>query len=410
MKKIYITLIILLFTQLIVYSQEGKKDFGIKFSGFVKNDVYFDSRQTVSAREGHFLLWPQPEVLDLNNDDVNAQSNFNILAVQSRLSGTITGPEAFGAKTIGKIEGDFFAQANDNINLFRLRHAFVQLAWENTQLLFGQYWNPLFVTSNFPGTVSFNTGSPIQPFARNPQVRLTHNFGNLKVIAAALSQRDYTSRGPSGVTSDYLRNSATPDMHLQLHYSASSFLAGGGIAYKTIVPRLITDNGYDTDEKVSGLTGIGFARFSLKPVTIKFEVISGQNTADVLNISGYAVESIDMPTDQRTYTPLQNLSFWTDIHTNGEKFQVGIFAGYTENKGTTEEISNQEIIYGLGTNIASLYRISPRVIFNSGKIRFGLEGEYTSVTFGNDFDENAVPTDTESVGNMRVLFSTYYFF
>ena len=69
-----------------------------------------------------------------------------------------------------------------------------------------------------------------------------------------------------------------------------------------------------------------------------------------------------------------------------------------------------DYIFGLGTNIKSLYRISPRIIFNSGKTRFALETEYTSATFGDDFDENAVPTNTHTTSNLRVLFSSYYFF
>ena len=133
---------------------QEEKQYGIKFSGFVKNDFFFDSRQTVTAREGHFMLWPSAESLDFNSDDINAKANLNFLAIQSRLSGKISGPDAFGAKTSGLIEGDFFAQANDNINLFRMRHALIKLNWENTELLTGQYWNPLFVTVCFPGTVS----------------------------------------------------------------------------------------------------------------------------------------------------------------------------------------------------------------------------------------------------------------
>ncbi len=38
--------------------KEEEKNFGVKFSGFVKNDFFYDTRQTVAAREGHFLLWP----------------------------------------------------------------------------------------------------------------------------------------------------------------------------------------------------------------------------------------------------------------------------------------------------------------------------------------------------------------
>ena len=89
--------------------KDEEKKFGAKISGFVKNDFFYDTRQTVAAREGHFLLWPSPENLDMIGEDINAQSNFNMLAIQSRISLALSGPDALGAKTSGLIEGDFFA-------------------------------------------------------------------------------------------------------------------------------------------------------------------------------------------------------------------------------------------------------------------------------------------------------------
>ena len=193
----FILLSLFISSFLLVKAQDESK-FGIKLSGFIKSDFFFDSRQTVAAREGHFLLWPSPEALDELGNDINAKTNFNFLAVQSRLKGTITGPDAFGAKTSGVIEGDFFAQANDNINLLRLRHAFVKLNWTKLELLAGQYWNPLFVTDCFPGTVSFNTGAPMQSFARNPQFRFTYTTGNLKIIAEAFNRTNLEGQREDG--------------------------------------------------------------------------------------------------------------------------------------------------------------------------------------------------------------------
>ncbi len=105
-KKLLLLFIILLFS-IISIAQEQPK-FGITFNGFVKTDVIWDSRQTVNIREGHFLLYPANELLDKNGDDINATANFNILSIQTRLRGNITGPDAFGAKTSGAIEGEFF--------------------------------------------------------------------------------------------------------------------------------------------------------------------------------------------------------------------------------------------------------------------------------------------------------------
>ena len=411
------------------FAQEQDKKFGITFKGFVKNDFFWDTRQVTTAREGHFLLWPAPVIPDVNGVDINAQPSFNFLSVQSRLSGVITGPDALGAKTSGLIEGDFFAQQNDNINLFRLRHAIIKLNWEKTELLTGQYWNPLFVTDCFPGTISFNTGTPIQSFARNPQIRVTHQLGPVKLIAAALAQRDYTSRGPDPndpsvtiASSEFLRNAHIPDMHFQVHYGASyesglieSFIIGSGLAYKTIIPRLKSDglfNTYAVDEKVQGITTILFTKIVSDPFTVKLQGRYGENIPDVLALSGFAVkEIVDFTTGEQSYTPLRNICSWGEIHTNGEQFQAGLFAGVTKNIGTKEPMSSaNNRVYGLGSNIESLIRIAPRILYISGRTRLAAEIEFTGARYGSDYDVNYIAGTIVEVTNTRLLMSIMYSF
>ncbi|MCF8373795.1 MAG: hypothetical protein K9H64_19390 [Bacteroidales bacterium] len=417
-------LIIIIFTGLNLFGQDAPEapKYGISFSGFVKNDFSYDSRQTIAAREGHFLLFPKSESLDKEGNDINGKSNLNFLSIQSRLSGKITGPDAFGAKTSGLIEVDFFAQADDNINLVRMRHAFIKLNWERAELLLGQYWNPFFVTGCFPGVVSFNTGAPIQPFARNPQIRFTYKLGALSLMAVAQTQRDYTSRGPdpanpavTKVSSDFLRNSAIPDLHFQIHlnkkFGNNALLLGVGWAYKELLPVLKTDSNYVNEEKVKGLSFVGFANLKTKPITIKFEGIYGRNICDVLSIGGFAVvENTNAEKSILTYSPTNTMSVWTDIHTNGTKMQFGVFAGLTKNMGTNETLISGPI-YGLGTNIDQLYRVAPRIILNAGKVRFALELEYTAAGYGtNDLKDHGRVIDPVEVSNMRVLFGSYYFF
>ena len=214
MKKYYFLLIIMLLP-LTGFSQIEKKKFGIKFSGFVKNDIIYDTRQTINAREGHFLLYPEKPELDVFGKDINDSPNFNMLSIQTRLHADIYGPDAFGAKTSGAFEGEFFGHSNADINGFRLRHAFIKFNWTNSELLFGQYWNPFFITSCYASTVSFNTGAPFQPFSRNPQVRFTQKLGSFQFIGAALAQRDFTS--PGGSSSQ--RNAVLPNLNAQIHYT-----------------------------------------------------------------------------------------------------------------------------------------------------------------------------------------------
>ena len=403
MKRIFIIAICLVLTGL-TFGQDGK--FGIKFSGFVKNDAFFDSRQTVAAREGHFLLWPAAEKLDVNGEDINAKSNFNFLAVQSRLTGKISGPDAFGAKTSGVIGADFFGQTNTNTNLLRLRHAYGKLNWENTELLFGQTWHPMFVTGCFPGVISFNTGTPFQPFARNPQIRITQNFGNMKVAATAFSQRDYISAGGSSL----LRNSSIPAFHLGasvLKKGEPEILAGVGASYQTLVPRLQTDNCYVANESVSGYMTEVYLKLKGSKLTFKAEGVYGQNTYDVLGISSFAITSMDPTTDHRSYAPLNAMSVWSEIHTNGSKVQVGLFGGYTKNLGAGQTVL--AIPIGTRSNIDYIYRVAPRIHLNSGKMRFACELEYTTAAFGT-YSTDGTVTDAIPVSNLRVLIAAYYFF
>lgn len=429
MKNYFVILInLLLLAGPDVSAQEKDGKFGISFKGFVKNDFFWDTRQVTTAREGHFLLWPAPIMPDANGVDINAHPSFNFLSVQSRLSGVITGPDAFGAKTSGLLEGDFFAQQNDNINLFRLRHAFIKLSWQNTELMTGQYWNPLFVTGCFPGTISFNTGTPLQSFSRNPQIRVTQKIGPISIIAAALAQRDYTSRGPDPddpgqtlVSSDFLRNGHVPDLHLQLHFQQemdgllTAFLAGAGFAYKGIVPRLKSDwffNTYSVHEKVHGITTILFTKVVTTPFTAKLQGRYGENIPDVLSLSGFAVkEIVDFTTGEQSYTPLRNLSAWGEIHSNGSTIQAGLFAGVTKNIGTREPMSSpNNPVYGLGTNIESLIRIAPRLLFISNRTKIGAEIEFTGARYGSDYDVHYIAADVVEVTNTRLLMSMMYSF
>lgn len=400
-----------------IMAQEEEKSYGIKFSGYVKTDLFWDSRQTVSVREGHFLLWPSPEKLDPENKDINDKSSFNILSIQTRLLGKISGPDAFGAKTSGLIEADFFGNENpafSDVNGFRLRHAFVRLNWEKTELMIGQFWHPMFVTDCFPGVISFNTGAPFQPFSRNPQIKLTRKAGMLKLIMAVQSQRDFANRlaGSATQTSSYLRNAGIPDMQLQVHYApGQNLIAGIGSGFKILMPQTESSAGYQTGEKTTAISALAFFKMKFDDITVKAEGVYGQNACDYLLPGGFAVkDTTDHTRDLVEYTPIGAISAWTDIHTNGKTFQAGLFAGYAKNLGSKDKITDPvNGVYGLGTNIAEIFRISPRFIVNSGKFSFTTELEYTSAAYGT-LNSNAIPENTETVDNLRILLAAYYFF
>jgi hypothetical protein len=401
-------IIFLVLISTLLFAQSEKQNFGITFSGFVKSDFIFDSRQTVSIREGHFLLYPQSENLDVNGKDINAKSNFNILSIQSRLTGRITGPDAFGAKTGGQIEGEFFGTSDGDINGFRLRHAFVKFDWENLSLLAGQTWHPMFILEMFPGVVSFNTGVPFQPFSRNPQIKLTYSVDKVKLIFAALSQRDFQSNGPDGFTSTYLRNSVIPNLHAQIQINQDNNLFGAGLDFKKLTPRLATSKKIVTNNSINSISFTGYSKLNFDPILIKAQAVYGNNLADHLMLGGYAVKSIDNTTGEEEYTSLSVFSVWGEIST-GKEIELALFGGYTKNLGAADNTTGT--YFGRGTNIENVIRFSPRVQWNSGKARLSTELEYTSAGYGviNNLNKGKVE-NIKSISNLRLLFAVYYFF
>ncbi len=407
MKKAFSILFIISVLSSPVFTQDKSEDsFGISVKGFVKTDLMIDSRQTITVREGHFLLYPSAEVPDAEGDDINAKPSLNMLSIQSRLTGIISGPDFLGAKTSGVLEGAFFGHSNGDINGLRLRHAFVKLDWGQSSLLIGQYWHPMFITECFPGVVSFNTGVPFQPFSRNPQIRFVHKINDLQLTLVAASQRDFASAGPAGTSSIYLRNSVIPILNANLKYVGNKSAAGVGINLMQLTPRLVTNLNYIDDNTVTGVSVLGFAKHDFEQLSVKLEGVYGQNLTDLTMLGGYAVTDVDVTTGKMEYTPIKTLSAWVDLSTKGS-LQFGLFAGYTKNLGSDDDLTG--VYFSRGSNIASVMRISPRCMYTMGKTRFAGEVEYTSAEYGTP-NINGEVENTTSVSNIRLLLSSYLFF
>jgi hypothetical protein len=387
-------------------------------------------------REGQFLLYPDEIKHDADGKDINAKPNFNMLSIQTRLAGTITGPDALGARTSGYIEGEFFGNINTGINSFRLRHAYVKLTWTHTELMIGQYWHPMFVANCAPETVSFNTGAPFVVFSRNPQVRLSQHIGKFALQLSALSQLDFTTTGPDGTSPKYLRNSVLPELNFQVQFGiknekkGTEFLAGAGINYIVLTPRLSTDvilkaakdtvinsvvvhqnaitSTYKSTSTTTGLSYFAFAKLKLSAVTMKAGFVLGQNTYGYTMLGGYVVKDIPDPkTGNEAYAAISTLAAWGEFMTNGKRWQTGIFGGFSKNLGAGEVVTGP--YYSRGTNIDYLYRISPRLLLNVGKFRLAAELEYTVAAYGKTNEKGYVYNVTE-VGNLRPLLGVYYFF
>jgi len=406
------TFVLVLIFQNPVFSQEIKPvpdpvKPALTWSGFVKAEGMYDTRQVVEAREGYLLLYPKKVSLDKNGQDVNAQGSFNQYAMMARLTLKATGPDVLGAKVFALIEGDFTGASNSENNSFRLRHAYLKLKWVHTAITAGQYWHPINIPEMIPNVLALNTGAPFHPFSRQPQIRIDYSRGKFNTVFAVLSQRDYMNNGPSGASSVYLRNSSIPNIHAQVQYINGNLFAGAGMDYKHIHPRLVTDSLYATDAAVNCLSYTAFAMAKIKPFVVKMQLIYGQGLNDHLVMGGYGVTKTDALTNQQEYTPLNYITGWVNFQTTGKTWQGSFFAGYTKGFGAKESISGA--IYARDADIEYVYRLAPMISYISGKLILSAECEFTTAAYGKT-DEHFKVYDSTPVTNTRLSFSAGYYF
>ena len=408
----FFTFAALLFSQNPVFAQESKpvsipEKPTLTWSGFVKAEGMYDTRQVVEAREGYLLLYPKKVSLDKNGQDINAQGSFNQYAMMARLTLKATGPDVLRAKASAIIEGDFTGASNSENNSFRLRHAYLKLKWTHTAITAGQYWHPINIPEMIPNVLALNTGAPFHPFSRQPQIRIDYSSGKFNTVFAVLSQRDYINSGPSGASSVYLRNSAIPNLHAQVQYISSNLFAGAGIDYKHIHPRIVTDSLYVTDAAVNCISYSTFVMVKTKPVVIKMQWIYGQGLNDHLLMGGYGVSRTESLTNQQDYTPLNYLSGWIDFQTTGKTWQGSLFAGYTKGFGAKESISGP--VFARDADIEYVYRLAPMISYINGKLNLAAECEFTTAAYGKT-DEHFKVYDSSPVTNTRLSFSVGYYF
>lgn len=413
--KITYVLLLLIFAFGQVFAQETEdKKIKIDVSGFIKSDIYYDSRQNLEALDGLLHIFPKDVNYDANGKDVNAKSSVGIVDISSRIRGKVSGPDVLGAKLTGLIEIDFTGITGGvSSSRVRLRHAYSKLNWEKTEILLGQDWHPMFVKEVYPSVMSLNTGIPFQPFNRSPMLLVSHKLGDLKILGAAISQADYLNSGPDGKSAKYLKNSNIPNLHLQLQYNPGDFLFGVAVDYKCIQPRIIVDTAitsgisYVTDEKLNSYAGMMFFKYHKSKLTIKGKAIYGQNLSESIMPGGYGVSIIDSTSGFEKYTPFNHIYTWANI-IYGDQTKIGLFGGYTKNLGADDPIVGNT--YGMALDIDYLYRITPTISHKIKNFMLAIELEYTVAAYGDDFNDYGKITKSHEVSNTRILFSVFHFF
>ena len=366
------------------YDKPGR----IQLYGFIRNYMAYDSRESVSGTEDLFYYLPMDQDLSSTGNDLNAVSSFRFAALTSRLGVDIKDYE-FGDWEMGaKIEADFYAGVSGvtGTAYYRLRQAYV--TFENDDLTFkvGQAWHPMSVDQ--PDVLALNGGSPFNPFSRTPVFQISYEFDDFSIDLAAIWQMQYTSAGPDGALADYIKYSKTPEIYLGLNYSEDDFLARVGVDVLSIKPRHINSSGELLSDRITTVSPFLYLQYSDDKFVFKAKTIYAQ-AGEHMNLNGgYGVTATSDVSNSETswsYTPTRNSSSWISL-AYGRRVQGVLFAGYVKNFGTAEPIVSSDYLYfskNSYSNMNAMWRLTPTIIYNLGKLAFGLEYDITSVQYGD---------------------------
>ena len=390
------------------FAQEQKPD--LNFYGFVRNDFYYNSRQNDESMDGVFHIAPKP-VIQEGGKDKNAVSEAEMLSVSTRVGLDVEGADMFGAKISAKIEADF-AGSGSSYFVLRLRQAYTKFDWTKSELLIGQTWHPLF-GSVFPDVISINTGSPFQPFNRSPQVRYVYKLNDVfSLSAAAVYQMQYTSQGPNGASTTYMKQAVVPDLFVGIENKTKHWTSGAGFDTKTIKPVI--------DASITSLSAMVYTQYVDSKFQFRLKGLWGQNMSDYLLMNGYGVSQIDENTGKETgYTNFDIFTSWLNI-VYGSKWRVGLYAGFSQNLGTNKDLVEvggvgEFAVYSRGfykdQQLFSdqVYRASVYVSHNLPRFSFGAEYNFTAVQYGK-LQRDGRTNENTWVNNYRIAANVVYHF
>ena len=392
----------------------------LKPYGFVRDYLYYDSRQTYSTNAGLFEQIPKDESYDPENStyDLNSESEMNFLAITTRLGLNMSGVRALNADVTAKIEADFCGFTGNNF-MIRLRQAYYKMQWRNNKhsLLMGQAWHPM--TGDLPEVLALASGSPFQPFSRSPQLRYDYKLAKMNFTYAALWQFQYKTVGPTGYDPKFNK---IPEMFLGLDYSNNGFKIGYGVDILSIVPRTTAtvkenvvvsrSNGEDetkeitktvrVDERLTTCSPMLYVNYAKNKFSVKAKGVLAENTAHLSMYNGFGVSDVNKDYSQE-YTPIRSLTGWVDL-CYGSKLKFNLFGGFSKNLGSKDELAKGNQIFARNSvkNIDYMWRVCPAVSYTVSGVTFGLEYELTNVGYGDKINSWADVEATRDVYNNRL--------
>lgn len=386
----------------------------VQFIGYVKTDIFADTRLGFEERDGHSYIIPFRRYSPCNGD-IFKHGEFNILSIESNFGFKVKGKPILGAKeNYAVIVGDFWGTRDIAINNYRMRYGYMNFIWEKRDLLVGQIEQALYIPECTTGVIAYNNGDPFEPQIWSPQVRYTERALPVQLMVAACAQVMDPSTGPIGDSTTYIRHALMPNFTVDLRYiDDRDFLIGAAVDLKRLVPRLVNDQLCRVNESVFGTSAQFYGAGTVHNVHIASKMIYVENLYEFGILGGYAVRSQNAQ-GCRTYSPLREFVWWWDIARREGRILPGVFAGFIYNLGAAHRLfidpASQPITYALAPDARYAFKICPRLRWVENQVTWAVEIEYAQAQYGT-MDEYARVHKTQSpVHNIRFCVAAYYYF
>lgn len=392
----------------------------IKPYGFFRTSAIFDSRDSKAGSEDLFYFLPLDKSINLNGMDVNYNPSFKMSAITTRLGLDMSGFQYGNFSVTGKLEADFYLMVGSTASL-RLREAYVNLAWDKVgynfasySLKVGQAWHPM--SADHPYCINVETGSPFNPFNWSPQILAGAKFGNWSLNAGLIYPMQFLPTGPAGPSEGYVKYGLIPEVYAGVSYQENGFLARLGADFISLRPRwrtaTILDYTYDvgtkTEDRISMVSPMVYLQYTSGMFKVNAKSVLAQGGDHLRLMGGYVLSDTSDPLNYG-YTPLVSSSSFVSF-SYGRKFQFLCMAGYMKALGTTHMLDlgeadyvNPDNVFYFSDgfkNINQMFRATPTLAYNLGKLTFGLEYNFTCVEYG---DMNALNNHVLAIKDRHMI-------
>lgn len=418
MKRLWYVILLLIFPlKAVEYKETLEKSLlSHRFTGFVRNDVFADTRQSYAFHANPLLIVPYEPQYDPLGADINAVNRFGITPLRSYLRLDVWGAEFSSVQAHACMQWDFVGPQDIQEGLVRCWYLYGEIYSESNQFLIGEFRHPFRPLKAFPSALTYNPAAIEQA----PQIRWRHQFANgIATHLTAFSELTFASFGvvDDGIiaaNTKFIRNSMKPGIAGRLEYTTPIFVAGIGLLGFSVVPRICTALCYPTQNSLPCCWATAYSAVTTPDVEIKGQLLWGQNVASINPVGGYVATSCSNENGACSYRALQDLLVWLDLSWQRHSYiHPGLYVEYTPVVGhgptAIDPVTQQVQVYGANSRLQSVLRCCPRLMFDiCPAFKVGIEYSYVRANYGS-LRSNGRYVNTAPIAMGRLLMVTWCF-